>query len=276
MNPYYFAVLRYRRSVVEGELVNIGIVMWLPGDGQFLFRLNERYGRLSRFYVGFDGESYRQMIRSLNQHFAALSGDEDQLKLFSTRSHELGEFLGRLIERDDSCFQWSQIMTGIHEHPENRLDELYRELVARYELAVRQRHDEEEIWQNVALSLQKAGLTPKITKDVEIKGRDYAYKFKTGWRNGVIQVLEPISFDLLRSTDILDKAATWSGRLFNLQTEQFNFTGIVSPPTRGDLQDDYRKAVRILTSSPRVRKILPESQIDEAIALIQKDVAETH
>jgi Protein of unknown function (DUF3037) len=275
MTPYQFAILRYRHSVTEGELVNIGIVMWLPSEKIIRYKLNERYSRLSKFFAEFDGSSYRQMLRRLNQHFSRTSTKEYQERLFARHSDEAVDFLGPLMVSDDSCFQWSETMAGISEKPELRLEELYHELITRHETAHRERRDEDDIWQNVNLRLQQPGLSDKVRTDFEIRGKEYSYRFKACWQNGMIQVLEPISFDLSRPSDIVEKANMWSGRLFNLQNSQFKMTGIVSPPANRELLSDYERALRILRTSPRVRKILPESEIDEAIHLIQRDTSDS-
>src|SRR4051794_39758082 len=73
MIPYQFVLLRYMNNASAGELVNIGVVMWLPRQRRLVFWLNERYGRLSSFFQPFDGSSYRQMVKSLTAHFAAVS-----------------------------------------------------------------------------------------------------------------------------------------------------------------------------------------------------------
>ena len=53
MTPYNFALLRYMHSAVAGELVNIGVVMWVPQQNGVLHFISDRYSRLSGFYSEF-------------------------------------------------------------------------------------------------------------------------------------------------------------------------------------------------------------------------------
>ena len=152
MIPYQFAILRYRHSASAGELVNIGLVMWVPSEGRILHSLNDRYSRLTSFFAGFDGKfGYRKMVRRLNRHFSDMSSGEAQLKLFSKSSDGLNDLLERLIHRDDSSFQWSEIMAGISEKPDERLTELFVEFVTKHMSSGKlvDRRDEDDIWQNV-------------------------------------------------------------------------------------------------------------------------------
>jgi hypothetical protein len=73
--------------------------------------------------------------------------------------------------------------------------------------------------------------------------------------NGVHQVMEPISLDYLSAGEVIEKATSWSGRLFNLAKGQpFQFTGVIGAPDRDDLRDAYKRAVAILAGAPNVRQ----------------------
>jgi hypothetical protein len=277
MTPYQFAILRYQHSASAGELVNVGIVMWLPSEGKIWHKLNDRYGRLSKFFPQFDGSRYREMMRRIDLHFSLASAREQQLTLFSKHFTDLNIFLSHPIRRDDSCFQWSEIMAGIADKPAERLTELFVEFVTQYEESIqRERRDEENIWQAVDAKLQQTGLSSRIERDVSIQGKFYSYEFKTGWKNGIAQGLEPISFDLVRVQTIIDKANTWSGRLLNLQNgRRFQLTGIVSRPAGDELSEAYSRALRILGAAPSVRDLIPENELDRAVRLIEHDLIQT-
>jgi hypothetical protein len=274
MTPYQFAIVRYQHSTSAGELVNVGIVMWLPSEGKIWYRLNERYGRLSQFFSEFDGSRYREMLRRIDRHFASVSISERQLVLFSERFGELGDFLSRLLRRDDSCFQWSDVMAGISDEPSSRLDELFTEFVIKHEDALgRTSRDEEHIWQAVDETLRRTGLADRVKKNVTIRGPLYSYDFRAGWRNGTAQVIEPISFDLVRRGSIVDKANTWNGRLHSLQNSQkFQLTGIVAEPADPQLRDAFSRALKILGSAPSVRTLILESEIETMAHLIERDI----
>jgi Protein of unknown function (DUF3037) len=274
MTAYQFAIVRYQHSTSAGELVNVGIVMWLPNEGKIWYRLNERYGRLSQFFSQFDGSRYREMLRRIDRHFAAVSASERQLTLFSERFGHLTDFLSRLLRRDDSCFQWSDVMAGMSDEPLARLEELFAEFVTKHEDALgRTSHDDEHIRRVLDETLRRTGLATKVRKNVTIQGPLYSYDFMAGWRNGTAQVIEPISFDLVHRRSIMDKANTWSGRLHSLQNgRKFQLTGVFAEPADPQLRDAFSRALKILDSAPSVRTLIPETEIERAAHLIESDI----
>lgn len=135
MKSYQFTLLRYNHNWSAGELVNIGIVMWIPADRRLLHMVNQRYGRLSSFYPGFDGAGYRQMVRRLVQRLTEVSTElvDPQLLLGESPSVDLLTILQRTLPEDASCLQWGHIMGGIAKDPVDRLEQLRREFVERHE-----------------------------------------------------------------------------------------------------------------------------------------------
>lgn len=279
MRRYQFALLRYVHNSASAEFVNVGAVMWLADDRRLLHRVNDRYGRLSAFFQEFDGAGYRQMIRQLDARFRHASDELSgavQPSLFGPQPPDkLEEILERLVGDDASCFQYSSIMAGIAPDPDARFAHIFAEFIERHESpGPRQRRDEMEIWTGVETRLRDRKLTPRLQSGVEVRGPHYSYRFRTGWMNGKVQVLEPISFDYLNGVELIEKANTWSGRMLNLSrgTVEFQLTAVVALPQRGDLQAAYEQARVILSEAPCVRQVVPEQEMDRVLADIEGDL----
>ena len=277
MTPYQFAIIRYLHNANSGEFVNIGLVMWLPREKRTLFSINERYSRLSQFFSPFDGSGYRQLVRQLSHRLKWVSKDIEERG--STTEAEkpildIGDLLPLLLPEDNSCFQWSSAMAGIASDPELRLKQLTAEMIERHEpKGPRTRRDEADIWGGLEQRLQTRGLTGKLQRDVELSGANYSYKFKRGWKNGAIQVLEPISLDYLYPWDVIDKATTWSGRLFNLsKSTKFEMSGVLARPQGEELTKAYNQAVAILKDTPQVRALITEDEFDDFMNKIEHDL----
>jgi hypothetical protein len=110
MKRYQFVLLRYCHNWAAGELINIGVIMWVPEDHQLLYFLSQRYERLSSLYQDFDSSSYKIMMRQI----------DTKLK----ENYTLTNF-----PEDSSCFQLSMPMGGITPNPHERLEQLRIELV---------------------------------------------------------------------------------------------------------------------------------------------------
>ena len=53
--PYCYSVLGYCHDPAVGEMLNIGVVLYAPGNGFFRAKIDPHYTRLSNTFVGFDG-----------------------------------------------------------------------------------------------------------------------------------------------------------------------------------------------------------------------------
>ena len=279
MTSYHFAILRYVHDVSTEEFVNIGVVMWISERSQLLFRVNERFSRLSCFFKDIDGHSYRQMVRNLKRasHEVA-TGD-----IFKDAPNHPFEIFHEIVQEDASCFQWSRLMSGISKDAEERFKELFEEFVTFYESPAASRdhealsrRSEPEIWKNVRQALKAHYLDKRVDYDVRIEAPNYDHIFKLGWNNGTRQVLEPISFALKDPTRIVDKANIWSGRLFNLSKgNNFGLTAVISRPGNENMEA-FNASWAILKSANSIREIITLDQVNDYMSEIAKDLPIQH
>jgi hypothetical protein len=276
MTPYHFTLLRYIHDASSEEFANVGVLMWLPEERRLLFRMHERYARLSAFFGNFDGVGYRQMSKALVRRVRGLQRELEQGTLLVEAAAGIGAIMTRLVPEDSTCFGWSKAMGGIADDAELRLEQLLSEFVtSRDATAPRERRDEAQIFDRIDETLSRRGLAGRLSYGFEIYGQDYSYRFRTAWVNGQRQVLEPISFDYLNATEVVEKANTWSGRLLNLSRgAQFQMTGVVAKPTRRELVEAYDQAVAILRQAPSVRAVVPEEELEQFVGEIEQDLAQ--
>lgn len=270
MISYHFAILRYVHDVSTEEFANIGVVMWIPERSKLLFRVNERFRRISGFFKNIDGTSYRQMVRDLKwaSHKVATA------YIFKNPPNHPFEIFHEIVQEDPSCFQWSRLMSGISKDAETRFAELFEEFVTSHESpTTHQRRSDSEIWNYVRQALKIHHLDGSVKFRVKMETPSYHYSFKMGWNNGTRQVLEPISFALKESTRIVDKANTWYGRLFNLSnSNDFGFTAVVAPP-KNEKMKAYNDGIAILKGAESIRAIITEDEVDDYMSEIKKDLS---
>lgn len=273
MIPYTFVVLRYVHDVGAGEFANVGVVAWSDRTGLH-FRVSDRYSRLSKFFADFDGLSYRRVIKHVEDRLRAEGADIRQADLLRAAPSDLISLVHGIVPRDDSALQWSPIMGGVTEDLDQRVDELFEELVLRHETKLsRERRDEQSIQRSVDHALTRAGVLGRLRRDVEVAGEDYEYSFYAGWSNGKLQVLEPISLDFVNPADMVEKANTWSGRLYNLaRRTDFACTAIVARPTEEASIRRLDRAMAILRHAPAVRAVIPEEDMQALVDRIQQDL----
>jgi hypothetical protein len=275
MTPYEFAILRYVHDAFAGELVNIGVVLWVPVKSRLLFHLSEKYEKLSNIYPDFDGAGFREVVRNLLARLKDISveiGGEGEPSLFPSSRPPLAEILGKTVPQGTICFRWSEVYGGIASDPARRLEQLVAEAVDRERRAPRERRSDEAIGRDVQKRLRDANLHHRVAPGA-VEAPNYSYRFLASWHNGTRQFAEPISLDYLNRSSILEKAVAWSGRLSTLKDGgEFQLTIIVSRPELADLQEAFQKAVAILKKSYGMRRILSEDQLDELVQEIREDL----
>ena len=279
MTSYHFAILRYVHDVSTEEFVNIGVSMWIPERSKLLFRVNERFGRLSNFFKDIDGHNYRQMVRSLKYSFHEVAA----VHQFKEAANHPSDIFHEIVREDASCFQWSRLMSGISKDAEKRFEELFKEFVTFHESSVAPHHhdayhprSEPQIWKHVRRVLKAHHLDRRVEYGVKIEAPNYNHSFQMGWNNGTRQVLEPISFAFKKSASIVDKANTWSGRLFHLsKSNDFGLTAVIAPPGN-DNMEAFNNGLAILKDAKSIRNIITEDAVDDYMSEIKKDLSIQH
>ena len=287
MIAYQYSILRYRRSKSAGELVNIGLLMTVPDQGDVFHFVTPRYGRLSKFFGDFEGTGYRRMVDDLRSRLKeTLSSDEAvprQLHLkesYVTRhlsSPELQLLKDELISDPESCFQWSEIMSGVHPRPSERFEQLCEEFILQHEPGreKRERRDEKVIQREVKTFLSRVDYRDRLDFGKRLQGRhDVEHEFLVGWKNGKVQVLDALSFDYLDKQGIERKANQWCGLLTNLAADghDFQFTGVVAPPPKKELYGAYDNACALVDDMEQTRSLVEEDDLNELDREIARDL----
>lgn len=272
MTRYEFALLRYLPDPAAGEFANVGVVLLDVDNARLFARLSGKQKRISDFFGDMASNAYRAMVRQLERGLQAANDDLTQPQLFDASGPSLDLILRRLLSEDESCMVASPVMSGVEEDPERRIGELFEEFVTRYEVSSeRRRRDEGDMKRDIDRQLLRTGLIHRIAPR-EIRSAHFQFNFQYGWQNGRLQVMEPISLDLLDPYDIRDKAAKWSGRLLSLSHgADFRFTALLAKPTSEQLAGAVDDAVAILRVAPNIRDVIVDEDITKAMDIIRQD-----
>lgn len=287
MNPYQFTILRYVHDEITAEFVNIGAVLWFPRRFELLFDISPRYSRLTGFFKGMDGNSYRQMASMLSRHIEGVAQEFVQIDWTKEPPTSLIEILPRIVQSKSGCFSWSPVMAGLTELSiEAELATIMEDFVYRYEdIKKDESRSEDQIWAGLEkpLAILEKNLAEKaqderITRGFEIATSDYGYEyeFRLGWMNSIRQVAEPISFDLKTPSSIREKAVRWSGRVGVLQKAmEFEVNPVIAPPRDEALCRSFNNAYRILKESAGVRQVWMEDDAEGLVEQIERDLLGT-
>ena len=262
--PYSFSVLRYIHDSVTQEFVNIGVAVYSQRAGFLQAICTTHYSRVSQTFTKIDGSRFRELTRYLqteiNKVGESLVGE---LPFESDRSIE--QLLKRVLPPDDSLIQFSSPAgVGLSADLTKTLQDLFSRYVERYtsrpEAPTR---NDEEVWRVFREPLEKRHVTSLLTPK-RIVASDFDYEFQRAWKNEVWHVCEPVSFDLVDTGSILDKANRWVGRATSLMnsSDRFKIHMLLGAPQDDRLRGTFEKAQNILHRMPGQKEFVRESEAD--------------
>jgi len=268
---YSFVVLRYVHDVVTGEFINVGVALYAPETKYIGGLCNTRYGRVSKMFGDIDGDYFRGLMRHIETRFEEF-GDRlrKELPIFEVPTN-ITQIAKNILPLDDSSLQWSEAGGGQTENPVRTLEDLFERMVVRYEMRLqRPSREDGDVWRVFKKELEKHHVLSRLQQK-RIITRDYDYEFEHAWKNENWHVYEPVSFDLLETDSILDKANRWLGRITILRDspDKFKLYMLLGEPSLEKHRTSFVKAENILNKIPGEKEFVREHEAErfsEALA----------
>lgn len=270
---YYFSVLRYVFDPITQEFVNIGLVLYAPSSRFIGAICTSHYSRISKMFRRIDGNSFRSLTRYIQDKVNQLNEEMKRGALFLNADEKLETLLGRILPEDDSAIRFVSGGAGITDNPERALAMLFERYVSRYESpSETARRDDEEIWRVFRQPMEQKNITVHLTPK-KIVATNYEYEFQRTWKNGIYHLYEPVSFDLVDSSSILEKANKWLGRGISLadSPEAFKLFLLMGEPKDQKLQDAFHRARNILSMMPVKPELVQERDAEEFAEEVEDD-----
>jgi hypothetical protein len=257
---YQFCVLRYVHDTATQEFVNVGVALFAPETGFLRARCTESYARVSGMFAKVDGAQFRQIVRYIQTQVEVM-GKRLESSLPFEKSPSLESILAQILPVDDSAFQFSRAGTGLSPDPSRTLAELFHRQVEGYSPGELTRRSDDDVWRVFREPLDRVLVTPRL-KPKRIVAPDFEYEFQRSWKNEIWRVYEPVSFDLVEETSILDKANRWFGRASCLREsrEKFRMYFLLGEPNSAGMRSAFTKAQNILHKIPGDKDFILESQ----------------
>ena len=274
--PYSFSILRYVHDPVTGEFANIGVALYAP-EAKYAGAICAAHcGRLSKMFGQIDGERFRQITRYVQNRIEE-TGERLRSELpFPELPKTIESLVARVLPPDDSAIQFSLAGGGFTSDPEKTLNELYQRYVERY--ASRPSYpsrDDDEVWKVFRKPLEEQGVI-KLLKPKRIVAPNYEYEFKEAWENEVWHAYEPVSFDLVEPTSIVEKANTWVGRITSLAESQEKFKTylLLGEPHEEKLRSAFTKARNMLHKMPCEHEFIRETEAEDFAKHLKAEIGE--
>jgi hypothetical protein len=260
---YHFSVLRFCFDPLTEEFVNVGVVLYSQEQRYLRARVTPNYGRASRFFLRIDGTRFRQFTRFVAEGITSM-GKLLETGLAFEGPKPLEAILARVLPADDSSFRFGRISGGVSSDLPATLDLLFDRYVDAYAGPQDEgRRGDKEIWKTFRNHFDERLIT-EVLVPKKISSSDYEYEFEHAWKNGVWNLYEPVSFDLLDASSMLEKANKWVGRAFALKASQepFKLNVLLGKPQDPRLRDAYTRAENLLNKMPVKHEFVREEEAD--------------
>jgi len=272
--PYTFSVLRYIHDVVSGEFVNVGVALYAPEVRFLSISCVSTYSRPSNFFGGIEGEHFKRMMRHITTGIEELAEQLRTEPLFTAPSSDIKGWVDQVFPPDDSSLQFSPPRGGVTNDPQATLEELYERFVERYARRTQPpSRSDEEVLRMFRDHLARRQLLSRV-RSKKIAGRDYEHEFPFAWKNGIWHASEALSFDLVSSGNILEKANQWLGRAINLNEspESFKLYLLLGKPRQEKLIPSFGRAQNILDKMPCEHEFISEDDAPKFAEQVSKEL----
>ncbi len=266
MNTVYFNVLKYVHSAFLGEEVNVGILLCFPEQRQLVFRYSNSFRRLRLLYPTFSERQLRTYLSAFTQRVS----QANKARRGPENAPDYAAFISReLLAPDATVLQFGPLRQAVaHANDPAEVAQHYYELFFPEITPVRKKHDETFLKQQFRTLLRDydPNVLPLLEKDRVIKTTDVEVKFDFAWQNGALNLIKPLSFDLLDRADINRKSVHCYGWLNLLADEarihNYQFDLLVAKPADRRLFGEYDQALKILAESTAPKRVIIEKELE--------------
>ncbi|MDB6067168.1 MAG: hypothetical protein JWR26_3376 [Pedosphaera sp.] len=265
---YSYCFLRYRRDPEAGEFANIGVALWSPQARFLAFKGCDRYSRLTHFFGDLDRDGYHRLVTHVERRFDILAERMANELQIDKSPANIREIAREVVPEDDGSLIWSPIRGGFTDDPASEVPRIFERFIGcHYKKEGKPRRDEDQVFREVYRKAFTSEAIAPLLHAHEIIAPLASHNFKYAWKNGVWNVYETISFDLVEAESIERKAHTWYGRSMHLAASpdhpKIHF--LLGKPAADEHLQLYGQAKEILLSAQNVRLI--EEQEADAFAL---------
>lgn len=273
MRHYFtYSLLQYQYSPALQESLNVGAVFHFPLESKFYFVVGDLQ-RIKAVYPSIDRGLILQYVKQIELNVQKSSNLFEPL---SEPAHFNKFIHTHLLKRDDTALQFTQSTQVINTFSTSQeAVNAYSKLLLPNTITKEQppfvRKNEQYVMRHFTQ------LISSISKEAEQKLKQpqtiraesgFPLKFDYSWQNGTLNLIKPLSFDVLDENTIIEKTEKFIG-IFNIFGKQAKLNNqrldiLITPPQdiklRGIYENAYAELRRNYGDSKR---LITENDIEE-------------
>lgn len=269
---FEYSLLRYRHSYLLGEEFNVGILFWFPLESRVEFLYPHYLQRITNLYPDFSTKTLRNFLKAFEKQVNRINKDTYKSFDFYSDSALKNLIENYFLSQDSTALYFADIKKGTYEDIGKTLEYYKEQYLSVYEKSSAREHkDEQYILNRVEDGLKSLNLSysQDIKRDYTLNTPYLSETFKYAWKNGSVNLITPVGFDLKRKDSITDKACTWRGKLETFKSkadeENLRFDLIVSRPEERSLFKTYDNVLKLLEENEAPKEIIEEEKLQEYV-----------
>lgn len=266
---YQYSLLRYTHSQFLGEEVNVGIIFYFPSEDKTVFKYPKNLIRLKHLYKDFPEKLVKSYLAAFEKSALKFAESHEFFKI-----RKLENILPKyFIVPDGSALAFDKVSTGVQfQSIEDTAEDLFKRYFAPYFDAKNiidvKPHDEIYIVNNFhnLIKQKDENVVHYLRGEKKIKTTKALLRVDDHWKNGTINLVKAVSFDLQEEVSILHKAAELLGTLSllndELRNQNYRCDIIFAAPQDSSLKSVYNNAIDVVSSAPANTEIYLEQNIE--------------
>jgi hypothetical protein len=272
--PYSFVVLRYMHDVFTREFVNVGVLLHAPHVGFLAFEKLSALDRVKGMFPGLQSDSLRDLLTFLALRTAEVHNSTSG-QLFDRGQLSAETIAKSLLPTDDSALQWSGAGGGATDDPQKSLGELFERLVERHLKAhPPTRKEDVDVWKSFEREFRRRDVLQRFQEKTLTVGK-LKHRFEA-WQpaGGYLRLFQPLSFDLIDPSKIVEKAIHWNGLLRQFRKADSDFYAylLIGAPSDNDRKEAFKQACDTLAEDGNQKELVREEEAPKFAAGIEKEI----
>ena len=229
MKKYQYQLIKYIHDHFTGEFINIGIVIYSPGEKYLASKCTVRLSRVKAAFPQANTRHIDKVLKSIQKNIRIKAQELNQLFI---PSENLEEITRNILPADNSSIQFSPVKQAIDINLDAALNGLYIDLIDKYQQAAIKNVSlsDNDVWQTRYKEyFEKLNITQHLSKHT-LQTHNDTFTFEKAWKNGAWHCYQPLSFELQDKEAIKDKVYRWAGKLQEMKTasEKINIAFLTS------------------------------------------------
>lgn len=276
MKKYQYQLIQYVHDHFTGEFVNMGIVVYAPGDAYLNCKLVKRHTRIKALFPQVNGRFIDSVLKSIEVN---IKRKANELKELFRPDEQLNKITAAIISEDNSAIRFTPVKLGLDIDPDAALHDLFGQLVEKYmpEVSKSKSLSDYDVWQKKYREyFEKFNITNKLVKHTLQTNND-EFQFEKAWKNDIWHCYQPISFALQDKESVKDKVYRWSGKLKELQSakEELHLTFLTAGTKNHKDLESFIKEYLTFDANTLKTEIIKENQAKE-FAQAVKELMDAH